>query len=333
MDAVKTLNAEDNPLLSVIVPVYNAGKYLHRCIDSILNQDYISIELLLVNDGSSDASATICDEYVRVDKRVRCFHQENKGVNVARNVGLDLAAGEYITFVDADDEIAPDTFLMNMRILIEQNDIDILQYPEIGVHGSEEKLWANYPSQPQTIEGLNNMIIALLGENAMIPGGLCGMIYKKKIWNTLRLRTDMRFCEDMIMMPLIFENAHKIYISTFGSYRYYWNDNSACHSEYTPAKCFDTARSAYGLYKVCEKYQVNVLNNWNNAVMACINAWSFCGPKKELRAYLKDLKKNEMGMHSKMLVKRFVKVARWLSPLKAAWLKWFLVRVLFLNRV
>lgn len=135
------------------------------------------------------------------------------------------------------------------------------------------------------------------------------------------------------MMPLIFGNAHKVYISTLGSYRYYWNDDSACHSEYTPAKCFDVARSAYGLYKVCEKYQVNVLNNWNNAVKTCINAWSFCGPKKELRTYLKDLKKNKLGMRSKMPVKRFVRVARWLSPLKAAWIKWFLVRVLFLNKV
>ncbi|HJG89214.1 glycosyltransferase family 2 protein [Barnesiella viscericola] len=322
-----------DPLLSVIIPVYNAGKYLHRSVDSVLNQSYTSVEIILVDDGSSDASAKICDEYVRVDKRVRCFHQGNKGVNFARNVGLDHAAGEYITFMDADDEIAPGTFQMNMEILIAQSDIDILQYPEIGVHGAKEKLWHNYPSKSQTIDGLENMVEALLGENAVIPGGLCGKIYKREIWKNLRLRTDMRFCEDMIMMPQVFKHVNKFFISVIGAYRYIWHDDSACHSEYTPAKCFDAARSAYGLYRVCLEYQVNVLRYWNNAVKACINAWSFCGPSKELKTYLKELQRNKECMCSTVPVHRMVKLARILTPLRAAWIKWLLVRILFLNKV
>ena len=90
-------------VISIIVPIYNAGKTLHRRIDSILSQTYTSWELLLIDDGSTDTSGPICDEYAARDARVRVFHKENGGVSSARNVGLDNARGEWITFVDADD--------------------------------------------------------------------------------------------------------------------------------------------------------------------------------------------------------------------------------------
>lgn len=90
-------------MISVIVPVYNTEQYLHRCIDSILAQTYTDFELLLIDDGSTDSSGAICDEYALKDTRVRVFHKENGGVSSARNLGLDNAQGEWITFVDSDD--------------------------------------------------------------------------------------------------------------------------------------------------------------------------------------------------------------------------------------
>ena len=92
-------------MISVIVPVYNAEKYLHRCIDSILAQTFTDFELLLINDGSKDNSGAICDEYAAKDSRVRVFHKENGGASSARNLGLDNAKGEWITFVDSDDTL------------------------------------------------------------------------------------------------------------------------------------------------------------------------------------------------------------------------------------
>ena len=89
--------------VSIIVPVYNAEKYLHRCVDSILAQTFTDFELLLINDGSKDNSGKICDEYAAKDSRVRVFHKENGGVSSARNLGLDNAKGEWVTFVDSDD--------------------------------------------------------------------------------------------------------------------------------------------------------------------------------------------------------------------------------------
>lgn len=94
------------PKISIIVPVYNTERYLSKCIDSILSQSFTDFELLLINDGSLDYSGAICDQYAANDSRVTVFHKENGGVSSARNLGLDNARGEWVTFVDSDDWIA-----------------------------------------------------------------------------------------------------------------------------------------------------------------------------------------------------------------------------------
>ncbi len=98
------------PEISVIIPVYNCGKYLKKCVDSVLNQSFKDLELILINDGSFDGSGNICEEYQKKDCRVKVIHQENKGVSSARNAGLDVAQGRLIGFVDSDDYLAPDMY-------------------------------------------------------------------------------------------------------------------------------------------------------------------------------------------------------------------------------
>lgn len=109
-------------MISIIVPVYKAEKYIHRCIDSILAQSYSDFELLLVDDGSPDNCGAICDEYVAKDNRVRVFHKENGGVSSARNLGIEQAQGEWITFIDVDDYVHPD-FLSSLYSL---HDTDLI---------------------------------------------------------------------------------------------------------------------------------------------------------------------------------------------------------------
>lgn len=92
-------------LISIIVPIYNPGNFLERCINSIINQTYKNIQIILVNDGSTDGSLEICKKYEKIDKRIVLYNQPNKGVSIARNKGLDLAKGEYVIFVDSDDEL------------------------------------------------------------------------------------------------------------------------------------------------------------------------------------------------------------------------------------
>ena len=103
-----------NPLISVIVPVYKVEKYLHRCVDSILVQTYTNLEIILVDDGSPDRCGAICDEYAAKDSRIRVIHQENGGLSAARNAGLDVCSGEYIAFVDSDDWLDPEMYAVMM---------------------------------------------------------------------------------------------------------------------------------------------------------------------------------------------------------------------------
>ena len=123
-------------MISVIVPVYKAEKYLRRCIDSILAQTYTDFELLLIDDGSPDRSGEICDEYAKQDSRVRVFHKPNGGVSSARNMGLDNARGEWITFVDADDYIHSDFLKEYSRY----EDVDLV-VGSFEVFGTDDK-WA-----------------------------------------------------------------------------------------------------------------------------------------------------------------------------------------------
>lgn len=103
------------PELTIIIPVFNAEKYLRKCIDSVLSQSYSSIEVLLIDDGSTDKSGVICDEYAQKDARVKVIHKKNEGVSIARNVGINKACGEYITFLDADDMMKEDCIACLMK--------------------------------------------------------------------------------------------------------------------------------------------------------------------------------------------------------------------------
>lgn len=115
------------PFITVIVPVYNVAEYLDRCCRSIVNQTFKDFELILVDDGSSDGSASICDKWEMSDKRIRCIHKKNGGVSAARNDGIGLARGQYITFVDSDDWIEEDTYENAVRELKKEK-VDILKF-------------------------------------------------------------------------------------------------------------------------------------------------------------------------------------------------------------
>lgn len=118
------MNATTGPLISVIVPIYKVEKYLSRCVDSILNQTYRNIEIILVDDGSPDRCGMICDEYQKKDRRIKVIHKKNGGLSDARNVGIKTARGEYITCIDSDDFISQ-FFLENLWIAIEKSSCEI----------------------------------------------------------------------------------------------------------------------------------------------------------------------------------------------------------------
>ena len=133
----------NQPLLSVIIPVYKVEKYLRRCLDSIVNQTYKNLEIILVDDGSPDNSGKICDEYAQNDKRIKVIHQKNKGQGAARNTGIIAANGELITFVDSDDWIENNTYEIMVSKLL-QYELDIIKCAIVETDGSKIKRELNH---------------------------------------------------------------------------------------------------------------------------------------------------------------------------------------------
>ena len=184
------------PLISIIVPVYNTEKYLHRCIDSILIQTFTDFELLLIDDGSKDRSGEICDEYAKNDSRVRVFHKENGGVSSARNLGLDNAKGEWISFVDADDYLNDDS----LSILSQNLDVDL-------IIASYEEYYEGTVKNNQC--GLLDVKISSRSDkkhfffqymHTGILKCIWGKLYHKRIIKAIRFDTNMRFGEDTLFM-------------------------------------------------------------------------------------------------------------------------------------
>lgn len=141
INALKEINQEKYPLISVIVPVYNVEKYIRRCVDSIIGQTYKNLEILLVDDGSNDLSTEICDEYAEIDMRVRVFHKKNGGLSSARNLGLENAKGEYVGFVDSDDWIEKDTYSYCIDLIKNENcKVDVVQFGMSCVKDEKEQV-------------------------------------------------------------------------------------------------------------------------------------------------------------------------------------------------
>lgn len=161
--------------ISFIVPIYNTAEYLSACIESVLTQTYENLELILVNDGSTDASGKICDSYQESDMRVRVFHTENMGNAAARNHGLDAVTGEYITFLDSDDKVDPD-FCERLLRLFETEKVDI------AVSGSRRNEMYKNHTDIVTMYNNEDGIRFLIERGA----GVCGKIYRAILWNGLR---------------------------------------------------------------------------------------------------------------------------------------------------
>ena len=161
-------------MISIIVPIYKAEQYIHRCIDSILSQSYTDFELLLIDDGSPDGCGAICDAYAVKDSRVRVFHKENRGVSSARNLGIAHAQGEWITFIDADDYVHPD-FLFS---LYAQHDADLI-VGSFQLVGSDESWDGILPNEKYGREVLKDKLF----KSAFTPNHRApwGKLYRRDI--------------------------------------------------------------------------------------------------------------------------------------------------------
>lgn len=168
-------------MISIIVPVYNVEPYLRKCLDSILDQTYRDLEILVIDDGSTDGSGKISDEYKK-EERVRVFHTENRGLSAARNLGLDNASGDWIGFVDGDDWIEQDMYEVLLK-RAEETGADVV---ECGCHANFKSTSYLYPAIQRTVSGLESVEVLIRGE------------IRTQVWNKIwrsHLFADIRFPE------------------------------------------------------------------------------------------------------------------------------------------
>lgn len=179
------------PNISIIVPVFNVEKYLRFCIDSVIKQTYTNFELLLINDGSSDNSGSICDEYAEKDDRIRVFHGDNRGVSHARNIGITNAIGNWITFIDSDDYIEASLLSVYMKQINEEVDLIVMGYINEYDNHSEPITIGNNKKCSMT-QGLAYCQIS------KYYGYVWNRLYKRSIISKNRLTFDVNlsYCED-----------------------------------------------------------------------------------------------------------------------------------------
>lgn len=219
------------PLISIIVPVYGAERYLRRCVDSILAQTYSNIEVILVDDGSQDQCPQICDVYAKQDARVRVIHKQNGGLSDARNCGIAAARGELIGFVDSDDAIMPDMYAY-LYDGMSRTDSDIAV---CGVSDEYEDVQPGLPSDmnyiiEETVLNRGQAVEAVLRDEVIVSHAW-DKLYKKECFNEIKFPIKRRF-EDLPIMPLVFNCARQVVLLPDKKYIY---THHSCSISYTKA--------------------------------------------------------------------------------------------------
>lgn len=204
-------------LISIIVPIYNAQAYLERCLLSIQGQTYKNLEILLIDDGSTDNSGAICDEYAKKDGRIKVFHKSNGGVSSARNFGLDKATGEYIGFVDSDDEIHPEMYERLYRISKEQE-------ADVAVCKAVRRLDQCHFDLRQELQILTQAEDILC--RLMTSGGVWNKLYRRECIANQQFNLALKSSEDLEWLVKISKNITKLVLSFDSLYIYYQIETS-----------------------------------------------------------------------------------------------------------
>lgn len=282
-------------LISVIVPIYNVEKYLERCVESIINQTYKNLEIILVDDGSPDCCPKICDEYSKKDKRIKVIHKENGGLSSARNAGLDVAKGEYVSFIDSDD-VVDEKFIETLYNLCIENNCDI---SECNFQRFEKDI----------VKSSNNCEIKVytnheMQERLYIPEYFArgivvwNKLYKKYLYDDVRFPIGKLNEDEFTTYKVLYKCETSICVTEEELYYYRVNENSIMGKKFAAKrldvmeafeerKAFYKKRKEYDLYnstvieyqKKLKRYYVLTKENIEN-------------PKKYLKMIKKQLIKN-----------------------------------------
>lgn len=207
-------NMNQKPVFSIIIPVYNVEKYLKNCVESVINQLYKSIEIILIDDGSSDKSGDICDEYAKKDKRIKVIHKKNEGVSVARNRGIENAFGQFIMFLDSDD-VLPENILSKIANDIEKDYCDIYTYTYGQINESGEKIDVIKEELDPGIYSKDEFLKSYYTRNKNLPWGVSKNVFKANVIKEkcVNFPVGIRAAEDLEFYMQYLEHVEKVKFS------------------------------------------------------------------------------------------------------------------------
>ena len=217
--------------VSVIVPVYNTEKYLHTCVESLLGQTYPDLEIILVDDGSPDGSPFICDEYVNKDLRIKVIHKENGGLSSARNAALDIATGEYVSFVDSDDYLHPDAIAKAVDVLLKTG-ADACMFSHYVLNECcctpvklplEKELYLEEEVHSEILP----KFFGKTKSDAELEGFVCRQVFKREAIGNLRFKSEREyFAEDIVFDIEIYSKVKSFAVVNEPLYFYRYVESS-----------------------------------------------------------------------------------------------------------
>lgn len=284
--------------MSIIIPIYNVENYIEECFKSIIKQKNMNdVEVICIDDGSTDNSGRICDKYAKIDKRFKVVHQKNAGVAVARNVGLDIAKGKYIAWIDPDDYIA-DNWYEKINIIIKK-DVDVIFFDYIFLVDNVLKK-VRYEDSSGYIK--REKFLRELVLDKKIQSQLWSKVIKKDLFYNIRIPTELNLLEDYAIMHYLIERAETIYYVADYLYFYRIRKNSLTSNKISidaDYKCYLIAKERYR-YLIEKNMKVPKIDYLLKAFCVCNrfyqlkiftkeeeNKFKIC--KKELKNNIKDI--------------------------------------------
>lgn len=292
--------------LSVIMPVYNGESYVSNMIDSVMAQEYTDLELIVVDDGSSDGTVQIVERYANQDRRIHLVtHSANKGVSAARNTGLELARGEYVALVDADDRLHPAMY-KKLICAIEECSCDMAMcriYYENGGAG-EEELLPNIGEGVLTEGDYQKLVNGLIDINQYFFAGTVRYVFRKSILQDSRFDTRIFYREDLAFLFELLSVRRKIYYADFVGYYYMRNQGSAVERYqkelyenlmYVNGKIFDLSAENNLLEEHDRLYAMKILEAVSLSIS---NLYRKDAPVRTVGAYLQQVRRFRMELES-----------------------------------
>ena len=246
-------------LITVIIPVYNKEKYIKKTMDSIMNQTYKNLEIIIINDGSTDNSRNVCEEFARKDKRIILINTENHGAGHARNLGIKRAKGKYISFIDADDYIDKDYYKILYNMIV-QNNADMAECRYLRVAENEDKTVAQRSGTCRVISNIEELKI-LYGKdiekytNAVI---MCNKLFKSELLDDTYYPENRKIDDEFITYKLIYKSK-KIAVTDDILYYYVQGNDSVMRNDFKEKRVIDTIDVYDEVYEFVKKNQIEEL--------------------------------------------------------------------------